>query len=220
MNPTHHVWLLRHGQSESNAGQPVDSPESPKITDFGRRQALLAAQALPEAPDHVIVSRYVRSQETAEPILERFPQAQREIWNTREYTYLAPERYHGATAEDRKPARDDYWRRLDPAFVDGPGAESFNGFVIRLQDCLRRLGELPGNGVLVGHGQHLRGLLLLALFPQILDAPDEKRMRHFLAWRGAFPWPNGAWVRLGFRDGRAVQIDPLESAHLGELISQ
>lgn len=59
------IILMRHGQAESYAN--VDSDSARKLTDFGQAQALETANYLVEhyQADTLIVSPYVRAQQTA-----------------------------------------------------------------------------------------------------------------------------------------------------------
>ncbi|RYF98861.1 MAG: hypothetical protein EON94_12370 [Caulobacteraceae bacterium] len=77
-----------------------------------------------------------------------------------ELTYLSPERCRGTTGETRRPLVDDYWRRCDPDYQDGPDAESFRSFMERLHDFHRRLLAAGGDFiVVVGHGQFFHAYL-------------------------------------------------------------
>lgn len=59
------IILMRHGQAESYAN--VDSDSARKLTDFGQAQALETANYLAEhyQADMLVVSPYVRAQQTA-----------------------------------------------------------------------------------------------------------------------------------------------------------
>ena len=59
------LWLVRHGQSVSNAGLPTGHPSRSALTETGRRQAAYAALALTAAPDRLVVSAYSRAVDTA-----------------------------------------------------------------------------------------------------------------------------------------------------------
>src|SRR5918999_5392478 len=62
------LYLVRHAQSEANAGLPGASRDC-SLTDLGRRQAQAVAQRLARHRiDRVLASPYVRTLETAEAI--------------------------------------------------------------------------------------------------------------------------------------------------------
>lgn len=85
------IWLIRHGESVSNAGLQTTHPAASKQTPLGHRQAAAVAQAFNKPPGLIVVSRYVRSQQAAAPTQARFPQVPVEEWQVHEFTYLASE---------------------------------------------------------------------------------------------------------------------------------
>src|SRR5713226_5749395 len=74
------VWLIRHGESQSNAGLPTLSPVFPGLTKRGIVQAESIAQAFTRVPSLIITSRYKRTKQTALPTTERFPNAKQGQW--------------------------------------------------------------------------------------------------------------------------------------------
>src|SRR5262249_12544419 len=74
------VYLLRHGQSEANAGEATPSPEAAGLTAVGRLQSRALAAALDAAPELIVVSRFRRARETAAEAHARFPEARIEEW--------------------------------------------------------------------------------------------------------------------------------------------
>ena len=154
------TWLVRHGQSTSNAGLPSVGHHEVPLTALGQEQARALARRVDRQPDRLIVSSFLRAQETAAPIRERWPSTPCEVWPIQELTYLSPARCLGTTAGTRRPWIEDYWRRCDPDHVDGPDSESFASFMARLADFDRRLSALGGDfTVAVGHGQFFRAYL-------------------------------------------------------------
>jgi broad specificity phosphatase PhoE len=65
--------LVRHGQTTSNLTHALDTrPPGAELTDLGREQARAAAERLKdERVDAILVSRLVRTQQTAAPLAER-----------------------------------------------------------------------------------------------------------------------------------------------------
>ncbi len=188
------TWLIRHGQSTANAGLPTtDAAEAP-LTDLGREQARAAAARVDRRPDLVIVSPFRRAIETAAPILERWPDTPRQTWPIQEVTYLSPEVCVGTTVAMRRPMVEDFWARADPAFVHGPGAELFAGFVDRLRDFHDRLARADDGFVLaVGHGQFFRAFAH-GLERGFEVSPDW--MRGYRAAEIAAPMINGEAIEL------------------------
>jgi broad specificity phosphatase PhoE len=155
------TWLVRHGQSASNAGLPATGHGDVPLTELGLSQARALADRVERQPDLLILSSFLRARATAEPILERFPGTPRETWPIHELTYLSPARCVGTTPATRRPWIEAYWTRCDPDYCDGADAESFGVFMGRLRDFHRRLLALDvGFAVAVGHGQFFRAYLI------------------------------------------------------------
>jgi broad specificity phosphatase PhoE len=151
------TWLVRHGQSTSNAGFPAIGHGEVPLTALGLEQAHEVARRVERQPDLLIVSPFLRAQATADPIRTRWPLAPCQTWPIQELTYLSPARCRGTTFDTRRPWVEEYWRRCDPDYCDGPDAESFRTFVGRLGDFHRRLLAFNGGFVIaVGHGQFFR----------------------------------------------------------------
>jgi probable phosphoglycerate mutase len=69
------VWLIRHGQSESNAGLPSTDWRAIPLTALGRRQAEHVARVFADPPQFIVTSPYLRARQTAQPTIERYPAA-------------------------------------------------------------------------------------------------------------------------------------------------
>lgn len=85
-----------------------------------------------------------------------------EEWPIQEFTYLAPMRCAGTTAEQRRVWVEHYWTLADPDRCDGDGAESFNEFLARVDDTIGRLAQLAEPFdlavLLFGHGQFINAM--------------------------------------------------------------
>jgi broad specificity phosphatase PhoE len=188
------TWLIRHGQSASNAGLSTTGYGEIPLTAFGRRQAHEVAGRVQRQPDLLIASAFQRATATAEPILARWPLTRRETWPIQELTYLSPARCGGTTAETRRPWVEEYWRRCDPDYQDGPDAESFRSFMARLRNFHRRLLALDGNFiVVVGHGQFFRAYLL---GQRESFAVTAEWMKEYRTAETARPMANGEIIEL------------------------
>lgn len=192
------VWLIRHAESESNAGLPTQDPASTKITAKGHQQARQIALALPHAPTRVITSPYVRTKQTAEPTLQRFPDALQAEWQVQEFTFLAAAHYHNTTVYQRRPLVNAYWQRCDPFYVDGEGAESFAGLVQRAQQVRSQIVQLEDLEdkfvVAFSHGRLIRAMLWLLLTnPTDINARTMRQFQHF---SDAIQVPNGAILKV------------------------
>lgn len=136
-----------------------------------------------------MTSSYLRTRQTAEPSMQRFPDVLVETWPVQEFTYLSPGRCVGTTAAQRRPLVEAYWQRCDAGHVDGAGAESFTAMLRRVRVLRERLAAHPAGFIVVfTHGQIMQGLRLLTLYP---DMDDRLLMTRFLAFDRQEPVHNG-----------------------------
>ena len=174
-----HAIFVRHGESTGNAGIPCQDLAGLELTEKGREQARQLADAWTETPALIVVSPYLRTQQTAKPTCDRFPAVPVQQWPIEEFTYLEPSRWNGTARRERLPYIEDYWRTADPAYCDGPGAESFSSLLGRAEITLGRLRSLPeqnGQVLLFSHGQFMQAVRMSALYPA---ASNQDKMRSF-----------------------------------------
>lgn len=187
--------LIRHGESEANAGLRTKSPSCIQLTKLGHRQARDLADSFTDAPELIVVSPFVRTQQTAAPLIARFPQVPVETWDVHEYTYLNAQKYAGTTELDRGVFARDYWDRCDPHWEDGGGAESFAGLVRRIDAAMAKLRQHAGRHVAVfTHGYFIKALRLRQEFPN--HEADATMMATFRDSRKNEHLPNTGIVRL------------------------
>lgn len=180
------VILIRHGESEANAGLPTPSPTAIRLTARGHEQAAALAARIQDRPDLIVTSPYLRTQETAAPFARRHRSVPTEVWPVQEFTYLDIARYAGTTEAARSTAVAEYWDRSDPLWNDGGGAESFADFIGRVDAALLRLRERVGQTVVV----FTHGYVIHALETR-LARPDEPVDARFMAcFRKT--WPDNA----------------------------
>ncbi|WP_457389279.1 histidine phosphatase family protein [Roseateles sp. P5_E1] len=157
------IFCCRHGQSVANAGAATLDPLSIELTELGRQQAEDLALQWAEAPSLILVSPAERARATALPTKRRFPSARVEEWPIQEFTYLAPARCVGTTADQRREWVEAYWALADPDRCDDEGAESFNEFLARVDNTIVRLDQVAGGSdhrtvLLFGHGQFINAM--------------------------------------------------------------
>lgn len=166
------TWLIRHGESLSNAGHPTTGNAGVGLTPKGEAQSIAAATMIVTKPDHLIVSPFLRAKIMATHIEQRWPGLHADVWPIHELTYLSPTRCLGTTYETRLAMVNDFWRRSDPHYCDGDDAESIAGFLGRLQQFHQRLNALDGSfAVVVGHG-HFFSAYRFALTRGFDPSPD------------------------------------------------
>lgn len=222
MLDTLHVLLVRHGESEGNAGHAIEDAASTELTALGVRQAQAVAAELPGETALIVVSAFARSQRTAEPARARFPRVPVEVWPVHEFTYLGPQAYAGTTVEERRPAVDEYWHAADPFRVAGEGAESFAAFMDRVGDVRERLERGAASTVVVfSHKKFIHALL----WSWLAGAPaaNSRRMGRYRGFDHALALPNGGCIdvrierpggELGPASRGRVWLSPVRTAHL------
>ena len=176
------VTFIRHAQSASNAGLVTHDFSQIELTPEGLRQASELADSWKETPSLIITSSFLRAVQTAQPTMNRFSNVPVDQWPVQEFTNLEPAIWNGTRPSDRIEAVDEYWRRQDPGFLDGPSTESFSSFLRRVEAAMIRLANLPHDRVLVfTHGYFMHAARLHASF---LDQTDAERMAQFRdAWQ-------------------------------------
>ena len=189
------VIFIRHGESTGNAGVPCHDLGAIELTELGQEQAREVAASWIEAPALIVTSPYTRTQQTAAPTIARFPGVPVEVWPIEEFTYLQPARWNGTAAADRRPHVERYWTAADPTYCDGEGAESFAGFLRRVEASLARLAALPAGSLayVFGHGQFIQAARAIVTGP---DLDDRAQMRAF--WRDGAPPTVANGERVGF----------------------
>ncbi len=163
------IWLIRHGESIANAGEATKDHRSIPLSITGIRQAQELAAVIREAPDLIVTSPYLRAQQTALPTMVKFPDAGRGIWDCiHEFVYLAPGTCAGTTAVQRRPRVIAYWRRLDPDYVDGDGAESYSQLIDRIDMTLALLRRRKEQFIILfTHAQFIRNFCLVHSNPDL-----------------------------------------------------
>jgi 2,3-bisphosphoglycerate-dependent phosphoglycerate mutase len=196
------VWLIRHGQSESNAGLPSGEPGTSALTALGHWQAEQVALGFAQPPALIVTSSYLRARQTAEPTARRFPAVAREEWPVQEFTYLGDLRKRPMTSTEREPYVRAYWERCDPQEASG-GAESFADLVRRGRDFLDRLATQAAGPVAVfTHGLFMR-CVAWSLLSGVTE-PTAADMQAYRQFAAGYRTPNGGVVELRCWPGRPV----------------
>lgn len=154
------IFLVRHGESESNVGEMTGGWTDTPLTPLGLRQAEAAGRRLREEldgqPCRLVSSDLLRAMQTAEAIGEALgvkPVSEpglREIYNGE------------ATGKTKAEARSIYTPPTRPLieWVAYPGAENWLQLNRRVSSTMDRLYRDPGeNLILVGHGGSLHHVL-------------------------------------------------------------
>jgi broad specificity phosphatase PhoE len=188
--------FIRHGQSTGNAGIPCNDLALLTLTDLGWQQAREIAQAWTERPTLIVTSPFLRTQQTAAPTIERYPDVPVEVWPVQEFTYLQPSRWNGTLTAERLPHIESFWEKAEPAYCDGDGAESFETLLRRAGEALERLQSVPRDALayVFSHGQFIQAVRSLVIDR---DLTDQQKMLKF--WSKGQPPVIGNGERVGFR---------------------
>jgi broad specificity phosphatase PhoE len=127
-----------------------------------------------------------------------------------EFTYLEPSRWNGTSRGERLPHIDAYWAAADPAYQDGPGAESFNALLARVERTLQTLQALPQDAVVYAfsHGHFMQAVRVSLLYPRW---SSKQKMAHFCAFHAKFPILNCDRLETSF-DSRRWSTPPVEES--------
>jgi 2,3-bisphosphoglycerate-dependent phosphoglycerate mutase len=191
------AWLIRHGQSQANAGAATQHPSTIDLTDLGRAQAQHIAETVTSVPHRIVVSPFQRTLLTAQPLIQRFLQEGKQVpvleWPLQEFTYLSPVRCKGTTAADRQVWAKAYWERADPDWEDGDGAESYRQLMHRVERLSDQLAEQVGLSFVFGHGMFFKAFVIGLTHGW--DATP-KAMTRYRALESAAPIHNATILRL------------------------
>lgn len=195
------AWLVRHGQSQANAGAATQHPSTIDLTDLGRTQAQRIAQSVTCVPDRIVVSPFQRTLLTAQPLIQRLLREGKQVpvlaWPIQEFTYLSPVRCQGTTAADRQVWAREYWERADPDWEDGDGAESYRQLMQRVERFSRQLAEQSGLSFVFGHGMFFKAFVIGLSYGW--DATPQA-MARYRALESAAPIHNAQILRLTLSD--------------------
>jgi broad specificity phosphatase PhoE len=186
------LWLIRHGESagnrardeaEANGLAVIDLAERDMdvpLSDLGRRQAAsvgmwIGQMDAREQPTVVLVSPYVRAEQTAEIALEKagldhLPKITDERLREREFGVLDGLTIRGI--RERFPEEADRRARLGKFYHRPPGGESWADVIKRVRDVIHEMGrDYPGERVLVVAHQ-----VVVLLFRYVLEHLSEKEI--------------------------------------------
>jgi broad specificity phosphatase PhoE len=182
------VLFIRHAQSIANAGGRTANIESIELSDLGKQQAQELAANFKIVPDLVIMSPYVRTQLTAQPLIDRFKITNTQIWEeVKELTYLDRVKYANTTQNEREVGVKEFWERNDPEWRDPNDSESFHDLMRRVELTLVKImsaKEKNDNIVVFTHGQFLLALRLFLKYP---DFTPKELMNKF--WEDYYEYP-------------------------------
>ena len=158
------IFLIRHAESEANINGKTLSHASIALSENGHIQAQNLCSTLPKI-DHVMVSKYLRTQQTAAPILGKYKLDFEVNEHLHEFSYLSEQKCANTNLNDRKAWVNAYWERMDYQHRDADDAESFEDLYLRVQAFQEKLKILTPHYVkknlaVFSHGQFLQLLIM------------------------------------------------------------
>lgn len=191
------IWFIRHGESMANAGFKTTDHATIPLTEKGKQQAIIVSEEITKKPDLIILSKFSRTHETAEPTFKKFNGTRIEILDLHEYNYLAEDRCIDLTPKERKPLVEAYFNRCDANFVDGMGAESFVEFHRRIILSLKKLETKKDEFIVVfTHGNVMR-----LIWQHITENPqliNDSTMKEFYTLTTSLAIPNTKIIKTTF----------------------
>lgn len=166
------IFLIRHAESEANINGKTLSHASIALSEHGHRQAQALCSKLPNI-DHVMVSEYLRTHQTAAPILEKYNLNFEVDEHLHEFSYLSERKCANTNLNDRKVWVNAYWEKMDCQHRDADDAESFEDLYLRVQAFQEKLKTLAPryaekNLAVFSHGQFLQLLMMQIQQPRPL----------------------------------------------------
>ncbi|QNW93565.1 histidine phosphatase family protein [Acinetobacter seifertii] len=181
------IFLIRHAESEANINGKTLSHASIALSEHGHKQAQALCSKLPTI-DHVIVSQYLRTHQTAAPLLEKYNLTFEVDEHLHEFSYLSERKCANTNMDDRKAWVNAYWEKMDYQHKDADDAESFEDLYIRVQAFHEKLKILTEtyaqkNLAVFSHGQFLQLLMMQIQQPQPLSKDLMQQFRYNLVYQ-------------------------------------
>lgn len=151
------IIFVRHAGSETNIGGVSKPNKNISLSSKGQIQARELAEKIHSRPVCVFISEYVRTLQTARPVLKKFDLQATVLPCLNEFNAFSYDRIEGMTGQQRLPLTRRYWRDCDPDIRHGEGAQSFNDFCDQVREFMTMLErkEIPDGSLIFGHGMWL-----------------------------------------------------------------
>lgn len=214
------IYLIRHAESTANAGGLSQPNPEVALTDKGKIQAQELAERLELVPTKVVVSNFIRTQQTAQPWLDKLGISAEVDPLIREFDVFGYSLIEGMTGEQRRPLAQQYWHTPDLDKRCGEDGETFAEFAARVTTFLHHLSRYEHNSVLFSHGMFMRLVIW-----RLLGYPMQTNV-HLCAFRKFITTmniPNTGVFCLQWRDGftdAGIRIIPEFSPDCFALVDQ
>ncbi len=191
------LYLIRHAQSQANAGGITLENTVVPLTELGERQARTLAPLLPVTQATIWSSPFKRARDTAAPYCERMQQTASIYDDLKEFETVDTMQARGGPCAEREAIVARYWLESDPDQRTGPGAETFREFHQRVAQVRAQfLPTLPDGTLIFGHGMWM-GMLFWQMWG--FEKIDHPGMMLFRRFQLGFPTPNACVYSVSHR---------------------
>ncbi|GAA5094427.1 histidine phosphatase family protein [Wohlfahrtiimonas larvae] len=175
------IIFARHAESEANAGGISKPNEIVELTETGLSQAQLLADEWLEKPSQIYVSKFIRTTQTATPLMQKYDMEPVEFSGLNEFNTFGYEFVEGLTGEERLPLAIAYWEEADPDARKGETGQTYNEFCAQVEDFIPTLFTLENNSAIVGHGLWITQLMwqTLGFGSRVSDSQSMKAYMKF-----------------------------------------
>lgn len=159
------IYFIRHAESEANINIKTQSHADICLSTHGEKQALALCTQLPKI-DRIIVSTYLRTQQTALPLAQKYHLNLEVNPLIHEFSYLSVRKCVNTNMQERKAWANDYWQKMAVDYQDADDAESFIQLYQRVALFIQDLKHLSQqdaqqrNIAIFSHGQFLKLLMM------------------------------------------------------------
>jgi broad specificity phosphatase PhoE len=207
------LWLIRHGESAVPDGLCASTSALLELTPKGIKQAQCLAIAVRSPPYLIVVSPFVRTLQTARPMIERYPNTLIEEWPVQEFDYVHLPEGQNTLKMYRQVLIDAFWERNDPDYSDGEGLETFYSLMGRVKVVVDRIKMQNNRNILMfTHGFFIRVLVWSLLSGQW--EPTKDAMKFCYRFVRSLVVPHAAIIKVRFSKGRQVWISNIVTSHI------
>jgi len=199
------TWLIRCAESISNSGGSTESPQNAGLSERGKIQANVLSREFAATPDLIVLSPFRRALDTAGPIIAKFPDSPLDTWPVQDFVYLSPGRFKSTSPSQRSADAKAYWEKADPQHCDGPGAETFEDYFLRVDGFLERIRRRQESlSYVITHAYFIKAIMWRMLNAEAETTPDF--MRGFRAFYTSYHLPNIQLIPLAFDESNRVYL--------------
>lgn len=172
-------YLFRHAQSQANVGgMPLPDREIP-LTELGQQQALNRCQQWHIQPSALYCSQFLRTQQTAQPFVQKYQLPLQQLSCLNELSYLDFAMIQSLTTAQRQQLATQYWLTAEPEDKQAAQCDSFLDFSRRIDDFCRQITTFPDNSLFFTHGIWLAQLSWKIFGYEVNNNRDMQRFRQF-----------------------------------------